>query len=183
MEQEKRRREILDILRRSQPVTGAELAARLGVSRQVVVQDIALLRARGENILATPQGYLIPQVPTVRGRVRTFVCRHGLPELEKELLIMVENGGRVLDVVVEHPVYGELSGMLLLSRREEVQAFAARLLASGAQPLASLTGGVHLHTVEAADEAALDRIEQELAAAGVLFLYDAEARRTFLAAD
>lgn len=183
MEQEKRRGEILNILRTSQPVTGAELAVRLGVSRQVVVQDIALLRARGENIVATPQGYFLPETPAVQGRVRTFVCQHGLAELEKELLLIVDHGGRVLDVVVEHPLYGELRGMLLLSTRQQVQMFAARLLQSGAQPLSALTSGVHLHTVEASSEAVLNNIEEALGQAGLLFSYIAEARRISLGLD
>ncbi|MGB9662107.1 MAG: transcription repressor NadR [Moorellaceae bacterium] len=162
-----RREKILDILRRGEPVTGAELARRLGVSRQVIVQDVALLRAGGSGILATPQGYLLPASEEVFKR--TFACRHDLRGLEKELLLIVDHGGKVLDVAVEHPLYGELRGYLMLSSRREVYEFIDKLKRSGAKPLYTLTGsGVHLHTVSAASEAVLKVIGQALAEAGIL---------------
>ncbi|KKM12470.1 transcriptional regulator [Clostridiales bacterium PH28_bin88] len=162
-----RRKTILSMLTRGEPVTGTELARRLGVSRQVIVQDIAVLRAGGSGILATPQGYLLPSPEG--GCRRTFACRHDLAGLETELLIMVDNGGKVLDVAVEHPLYGELRGYLMLASRRDVDDFINRLQSSGANPLYTLTGdGTHLHTVEAVNEAALEAIEQGLAAAGML---------------
>lgn len=167
MKAAERRERILDILRRGEPVTGSELARQLGVSRQVIVQDVAILRAGGSGILATPQGYLLPSFE--EGCRRTFACRHDLGGLEEELLIIVDNGGKVIDVVVEHPLYGELRGYLMLASRREVHEFISKLKNSGAKPLYTLTdNGVHLHTVVAASEAVLETIEQGLAEAGIL---------------
>ncbi|GFN22928.1 transcription repressor NadR [Thermanaeromonas sp. C210] len=167
MKAAERREKILAILGRGQPVTGAQLARWLGVSRQVIVQDVAILRARGSEVLATPQGYVLPL--REEGCRRTFACRHDLEGLERELLIMVDNGGKVMDVVVEHPLYGELRGYLMLSSRREVYEFINKLKKSGANPLYTLTGsGVHLHTVVAPDEATLEAMERELLEAGIL---------------
>lgn len=150
------------------PLTGTELAAQLGVSRQVVVQDIALLRARGADILATPAGYLCP----VRGQsrpVRVFLCRHNTQEqIRQELMLVVNAGGTVRDVIIEHPVYGEISGALMLHLPYQVDTLLARLERPDSAPLSTVTGGVHLHTVEADSEEALDTIEARLHEAGIL---------------
>lgn len=54
MEGEKRREQLIALLKQADiPVSGTDLAKRLGVSRQVIVQDIALLRAVNKNILST----------------------------------------------------------------------------------------------------------------------------------
>ncbi|MCG0277676.1 MAG: transcription repressor NadR [Thermanaeromonas sp.] len=157
----------MEMLRAGKPITGAELARRLGVSRQVIVQDMAILRAGGANVLATPQGYMLG--PAEEGHKRTFACQHDMAGMEKELLIIVDNGGRVLDVVVEHPLYGELRGFLMLSSRRDVYKFLESLHKSGAKPLYTLTEqGVHLHTVTAEREEVLEAIEAELAGAGIL---------------
>ena len=51
MDGNKRRQAIIDILKNSlQPVSGTYLAKTLQVSRQVIVQDIALLRAGDYDI-------------------------------------------------------------------------------------------------------------------------------------
>lgn len=162
-----RREKILKMLKVGEPITGGELARRLGVSRQVIVQDMAILRASGAEILATPQGYVL--APVEEGYRRTFACRHDMAGMEQELLIIVDNGGRVLDVVVEHPIYGELRGYLMLSSRREVYEFLKNLNRSGAKPLYTLTEhGVHLHTVTAAKEEALEAIELALTKEGIL---------------
>ncbi|MGI6553161.1 MAG: transcription repressor NadR [Bacillota bacterium] len=165
-----RREEIVKILQEADsPVTGGELANSLGVSRQVIVQDIALLRAGGLDILATPQGYLLAQAVSLPLYRRTFaVVHHDLAGLEKELYQIVDCGGRVVDVIVEHPIYGEITGLLMLSSRREVAEFVKKLKESRAQPLAALTGGVHLHTVEALSQEVLNRVEERLKEIGVL---------------
>jgi len=164
-----RRKHILQKLSGSeQPITGNELAESFQVSRQVIVQDIAILRAAGNQILATPQGYLLTGNKLPKKFQRTFAVQHDRKELEKELLIMVDAGGNVLDVIVEHPLYGELRGLLMLSCREDVYSFVKNLARSGAKPLSSLTGGVHLHTVEAASEKCLERIEEKLSEENIL---------------
>ncbi len=158
----KRRQAILEILNNSaEPVKGGQLAETLGVSRQVIVQDIALLRAKGENIIATPQGYFVAK-NNISSVTRVFACVHDFQGMEKELTIMVANGGKVLDVTVEHPLYGELKGNLMLQSLADVEDFIKKLNNSGAEPLSVLTKGIHLHTVEAASQVILDNIEREL---------------------
>lgn len=167
MDANERRKTIREILAEAgTPVSATSLAARLGVSRQVIVGDIALLRAAGENISATPRGYVLGGNPW--GIRRTVACVHNLDTLEEELLIMVDNGCTVLDVVIEHPVYGQLTGELCLSGRYDVRQFTERLMSEGAPPLSALTGGIHLHNLLCADEAAFERTCAALAEAGVL---------------
>ncbi|NLL19467.1 MAG: transcription repressor NadR [Clostridia bacterium] len=169
MSGEARRQQIQVILAENEsPVTGGELARRFGVSRQVIVQDVALLRAQGHTILATPQGYLLSRDNPQPLHRRTFAVSHGAQELEQELNAIVDCGGRVIDVTVEHPLYGELRGLLMVSSRREVEEFITKLRTSGAAPLSLLTSGVHLHTVEALSPEVLDRIQEKLEALGFL---------------
>jgi transcriptional regulator of NAD metabolism len=130
---EKRRGEILKLLSAaSGPVSAAVLAEKLSVSRQIIVGDISLLRAGGENILSTPRGYLMER-PSA-GLIKTVVCLHRGEDMEKELNIMVDNGCQVLDVVVDHPIYGQLSGRLLLSTRSDVEKFVCDVQSSRPLP-------------------------------------------------
>lgn len=170
MKASERRDKVLGLLKKSRTaVTGKELAERFEVTRQVIVQDIALLRAGGEEIISTPAGYLyfLDDKEGVFIR-RTFACQHGLDNVEEELLTFVELGGRVLDVSIEHPIYGELKGMLMLQNVEDVKQFMRQLDQANAGLLSALTNGVHLHTVEAINKTVLDRIGQELKRKGFL---------------
>lgn len=163
MDTKERREALANILRNSQePVTGTSLARELGVSRQIIVGDIAILRAGGVDVFATPQGYVMPSKGVPERITATLACRHASNQLNDELNIIVDNGGKVLDVVVGHPLYGEIKANLMLSSRREVAEFIARLAESGAEPLSIVTGGVHLHTVEVPDRKALEMIEKEL---------------------
>lgn len=165
-----RRKRIADIISTSAtPLTGNELAALLKVTRQVVVQDVALLRAGGLPVIATPSGYVMIDT-IVRGRaLRVFSCQHNtIEKAEEELMIMVRNGGKVRDVIIEHPIYGEISGALNLSTPAAVKNLIERLKRKDAQMLSSTTDGIHMHTVEAATEEVLIKIENELRDAGIL---------------
>lgn len=162
-----RRNCILERLKAAdRPLSAAALARELSVSRQVIVGDIALLRAAGEAITATPRGY----VPERRGsgERRTVACRHRGPEMRRELEIMVDNGCTVEDVIVEHSIYGQLVGQLELSSRYDVSEFIRRVEESNAKPLSDLTGGIHLHTLRCPDREAYDRVVRALAEAGFL---------------
>ncbi len=165
MTAEERRNAILFSLSQScQPVSASALARQFGVSRQIVVGDVALLRAGGADIAATPRGYIAQQERA--GVIRQVACRHTAAEMGAELNIMVDNGCAVLDVVVEHPVYGQLTGALQLRSRYDVQQFVSR--SAKAQPLSLLTEGIHLHTLSCPDEAAYERVRSALGAAGFL---------------
>jgi uncharacterized protein len=169
MTPQERREEILQALQTGpEPLTGSDLAERFAVSRQVIVQDIALLRARGEAILATPQGYLL--VGKLKGEAYRAVlaCQHAPEEMEQELSLIVSLGGKVLDVMVEHPIYGELKGMLMISSLKDVSRFMEDVTRHSARPLSALTDGVHLHTVEAPDAEAMEDIKRALHELGCL---------------
>lgn len=167
MEAASRRRAILDRLRTAdRPVSASALAAGLNVSRQIIVGDIALLRAGGAEISATPRGYVLPRATD--GITRTIACRHTLAQTGQELDILVDNGCTVLDVIVEHPVYGQLTGQLQISSRYDVEQFLARIRDSDAAPLSMLTGGLHLHTLCCPNEDAYTRACAALKAAGLL---------------
>lgn len=167
MDAASRRQAILDRLRTAdRPVSASALAAGLNVSRQIIVGDIALLRAGGAEISATPRGYVLPRATD--GITRTIACRHALAQTGQELDILVDNGCTVLDVIVEHPVYGQLTGQLQISSRYDVEQFLARIRDSDAAPLSMLTGGLHLHTLCCPNEDAYTRACAALKAAGLL---------------
>ena len=162
-----RRTKIIELLAASdRPMSATALAARCGVSRQIIVGDIALLRAGGAEISATPRGYVLPRATD--GITRTIACRHALAQTGQELDILVDNGCTVLDVIVEHPVYGQLTGQLQISSRYDVEQFLARIRDSDAAPLSMLTGGLHLHTLCCPNEDAYTRACAALKAAGLL---------------
>lgn len=165
---DRRRKRIVDWMRhRRAPVQGSEIAAHFRVSRQCVVQDVAILRAAGTDILATPQGYRLPENGSHAVRA-ILACRH-LPErTEEELQILVDHGVHVLDVMVEHPLYGELRGPLMIRSRVDLQDFLDKVRDTKAMLLLSLTGGIHLHTVEAAREELINRAKARLRARGFL---------------
>lgn len=163
---EERRQMILKTLSHTkQPVTAGGLAEKLGVSRQIVVGDVALLRAGGAKITATPRGYIWEEEKT--GFVRQVACRHSPADMERELTIMVDNGCEVLDVMIEHPLYGQLTGQLRLKSRYEVQMFLLR--SAKARPLSLLTEGIHLHTLACPGEDAYQQTLKDLAQAGILW--------------
>ena len=148
----------------SEPCSASSLAARFRVSRQVIVGDVALLRAGGAQITATPRGYLLQAGQPAE--TRTVACNHSSRQMGPELYAIVDNGCTVLDVIVEHPVYGQLAGQLHCASRYDVDEFLAA--SAGAQPLSMLTGGIHLHTLLCPDEASYRRVLAALDDLGVL---------------
>ncbi|WP_296117823.1 transcription repressor NadR [uncultured Eubacterium sp.] len=165
-----RRTELMKILKQeSRPLSGAELSRQFGVSRQVIVQDIALLRATNRNILSTNKGYVL--FDPDRGQKlchRSFAVQHTDEQIREELYVIVDRGGRVCDVVVEHEIYGQLSADLILKNRMDVDEFIRKMGETSNQPLKILTGDSHFHTVEAESEEILDEIEAELHKKGFL---------------
>jgi transcriptional regulator of NAD metabolism len=170
MEGFERREELLRQLSQAQtPVSAANLARQLGVSRQVIVGDVALLRTRGSDIIATARGYIMSS-PVPAGRYTgKIVCQHSLAETEKELMAIVRLGGHVVDVTVEHYLYGDMTGQLNLSTPQDVTAFIQKVNRNKARLLSELTGGVHLHTVACRDADTFQRIVEELSRLGLLY--------------
>ncbi len=167
MEAAERREQIRQLLCQSKrPISAAALAGRFGVSRQIIVGDVALLRAAGASIDATPRGYVLRRAEG--GLLRTVACRHSGADMEAELNTMVDNGCTVLDVIVDHPIYGQLTGPLRLASRYDVAQFIRRCEEEDAPPLSLLTEGIHLHTLSCPDEAVYERVLAALDAAGFL---------------
>lgn len=162
-----RRERILEYLRGAdRPLSATALAQRLSVSRQIIVGDVALLRAAGEGITATPRGYVLDRPQA--GQRYTVACLHSGGDMERELTLMVDQGCTVEDVIVEHPVYGQLTGPLELSSRYDVLEFMRKVGENAARPLSDLTGGIHLHTLRCPDREAFERVTAALDGAGFL---------------
>lgn len=161
-----RRNAIYQVLSADTPISATALAGRFGVTRQVVVGDIALLRAEGRSVIATPRGYIIP-VPD--GFLRTIACVHNAQQTRDELNAMVDCGCTVIDVVVEHPVYGQLTAPLAISSRYDVEQFIEKMASASASPLSALTEGIHLHTLSCPDAQVFDHLCDKLREMGMLF--------------
>lgn len=166
MNGEKRRKDIIDILEKNTtPVSGEKLADIFDVSRQVIVQDIALLRAADFDILSTNRGYMIHKKSGIR---RILKLHHSDEQIGEELNIIVDNGGRVLDVFVYHKVYGLIKADLLIKSRLDVKHYLNEISTGKSFPLKNVTSGYHYHTVAADDEKTLDMIQERLREAGFL---------------
>ena len=170
MEAAERRDAIMAELKRAaKPVSGSALAKAVGVSRQVVVQDIALLRADGHDIVATNRGYVLregagePSVPT-----RLVKVRHTQDEMADELTSIVDMGGAVLNVIVNHRVYGKITADLDIRNRRDVERYLEAIESGKSFPLLTVTSGYHFHRIAADDEETLDDIEEMLRAKGYL---------------
>lgn len=167
MNGEERRISIIDKLKQaSQPISASALAAEYSVTRQIIVADIALLRAAGHSISAKNRGYVLDT--NTSGLIKRIAVNHGKDEVTEELYAVVDNGGKVLDVIVEHSVYGKISVELNISSRYDADVFVSKIRETGANPLSLLTEGLHIHTLSVPDENALCRIEKRLSELGVL---------------
>ncbi len=166
MKGKERRKEIAALIMSEQePLSGTVLSERLGVSRQIIVQDIAMLRAEGYDILSTHQGYVITKGPFAE---RVFKLRHTSEQTEEELRCIVALGGTVVNVFVWHKVYGKIeAGMNLFSERGIAQ-FMDGIKSGKSKELMHITEGYHYHTVRADSEETLDAIEKALDAKGYI---------------
>lgn len=166
MNGEERRKGILERIRVcGAPVSGTDLANEFGVSRQVVVQDIALLRAADYDIISTNRGYWLQGGSRVE---RAFCVCHRDDQIEEELDLIVDFGGVARDVFVRHEVYGEIRAELNVSSRLQAAQFAEGIRSGVSRPLKNITSGVHFHTVEGESEEILNRIGKALKERGFL---------------
>lgn len=169
MEGTQRREQLVKTLNeQTEPISGGELSRLLGVSRQVIVQDVTLLRATGINIFSTTKGYLLYHSDEPRVK-RIFKVRHTTAQIEDELCTFVDNGGKILDVVVNHEIYGDIATALTIRNRQDVYDFVKKVSEKKIVPLKDLTDGVHQHTVVADTEETLNRIEKALIEKGYLY--------------
>ena len=166
MNGKERRIRIIDLLKNSEvPLSGTQLSKQLGVSRQVIVQDIALLRANEYGIVSTNQGYVLSDSVT---RSRVFKVIHTDDEVEEELSLFVDCGGRVEDVFVSHKIYNIVKAPMNIRSRLDVKKFMDSLASGKSSLLKNVTSGYHYHTVTAESEEILDYIHDALKERGFL---------------
>ena len=142
------------------PIKGTVIAQKYGVTRQIIVKDIAILRAKGQDIIATPDGYIINKKDK---RIKAIIAvSHIEEDMFEEMNIVIKYGGIIEDVIVEHPLYGEMKGMLMIKNYNELDKFLNKYKEYDAKLLSVLTNGVHLHTISVDSEENLQLIMKEL---------------------
>lgn len=173
MNSSERRDKIINILENSNnsPTSASKLANFCGVSRQIIVGDIALIRAGGMDIQATPRGYILTKNLRNSNIFENYVaCIHGNEQLEDELYTILDFGGEIVDVTVTHPVYGEINAYLNLSSRHDANEFIKNVKKTDAKLLFTLTeNGIHLHKIRCKDEKTFKKIKSELEKKKILF--------------
>lgn len=167
MTSKKRREEIIKLLiNNNSAIKGTKLAELFSVTRQIIVKDIAILRAEGKNIIATPDGYILNKDIN---KVKTIIAvNHNSKETMEELEIVVKYGGIIEDVIIEHPLYGELRGNLMIKNLNDLNKFEKEYNNNNAKPLSNLTNGIHLHTIAADSVEDIEEIKRELKERGFL---------------
>lgn len=156
-----RRDNILELLLEStEPLKGSDIAKKYAVTRQIIVKDIAILRAEGKNIIATPDGYIINK--NEKKFKAIIAVTHTEEEMFDEMNIVIKYGGIIEDVIVEHPLYGEITGMLMIKNYNELNKFIQKYKEQRAKLLSVLTNGVHLHTIAAESQEDIELIISEL---------------------
>lgn len=160
MTADERRKQMIALMRQANaPLSGQKLGDAVGVSRQVIVQDIAILRSKGFPVLATARGYILNEPKQV---TRVVKVRHTNDQTEEELNLIVDLGGTVVDVMVNHRIYGKLTAPLGIKNRRDVQAFMNGIRTGKSVPLMNITSGYHFHCIAAETDEILDEIELAL---------------------
>lgn len=166
---EERRQQLLTLLKNAdQPYTGSDLAKRVGVSRQVIVNDMNLLKAMSEPILSTSQGYLYFRENEPQAFEKKIVCHHTPEQTVEELYAIVDCGATVKDLSIEHPVYGEITVAMYLSSRFDVDVFVEKVQKTNAPLLSQLTDGTHVHTITAKNQLSIEKAITVLRKLGIL---------------
>ncbi len=166
MKADERRKELASVLMsRACPVSGSELASILKVSRQIIVQDIAVLKASGYEILSTHSGYVVKDSPLCE---RVFKVRHQSSQTEDELSLIVSMGGTVADVFVWHKVYGKIKANLNIFSELGISKFMDGIKTGKSTELMNITDGYHYHTIRADSKETLSAIEEALSQRGYI---------------
>ena len=172
MNSEQRREKIISVLQTSdKPISASRFANEFSVTRQIIVADIALLRASGHAIRAEHKGYVLEK-PDSHAMTKRLVVKHGKNEVQNELYAIVDNGGKIIDVIVQHSVYGKIVAGLNLSSRYDVDRFIGHVNETDAKPLLLLTEGLHIHTITVGDEESFRRILDRLTEMHILVEFD-----------
>lgn len=169
MNAQQRRESVLKSIESTRtPLSASSLAAQLGVSRQVIVGDVAILRAGGHDIMATARGYVMPELRDANQFLGKLACCHEPLKTRDELYAIVDAGAYVVDAIVEHELYGEITGQLNLKNRGDVDHFIKKFENSEVKLLSELTNGIHLHTIACRDKAHFEDVYKILLAMGYL---------------
>ena len=172
MNSEQRREKIISVLQMSdKPISANSFANEFSVTRQIIVADIALLRASGHSIRAEHKGYVLEKSDSP-ATLRRVVVKHGQNEVQDELYAIVDHGGKVVDVIVQHSVYGKIVAELNLSSRYDIDRFIKNIHETDAKPLLLLTEGLHIHTIVVKDEDSFQSIIERLNQLRILVEYD-----------
>lgn len=160
-----RREAILRLLRDTdKAIKGIDLANQFGVTRQIIVKDIAILRAKGSNIVATPDGYIYN---IDKNRVRSIIAvKHSEDKMIEELKIVIKYGGIIENVIIEHPLYGEIIGNIMIRNLNDLNRFEESFKNANAKPLSKITNDIHLHTISADTQEDIECIKKELKESG-----------------
>lgn len=159
MKAEERRKKLIALLTDHTPIPGGVLSEKLSVSRQIIVQDIAILKASGHKIISTHRGYLLEEAPQAE---RVFKVRHTSEQTKDELSLIVSLGGTVIDVFVWHKVYGKIEATLNIFSDRGIEQFLNGIKSGKSSELMHITDGYHYHTVRADSRETLDAIERLL---------------------
>lgn len=169
MKAAERRQKIIESLSQvTDPISASHLAKTLGVSRQIIVGDVALLRANGNDIISTPRGYVLTQSLYSSQFIGKIACRHDISSTREELELIVGNGGIIVDVEVEHPVYGMLTAPLNIKSNDDINNFMSKIETSQATLLSTLTQGIHVHTISCQSKDEFDKIKADLTQASFI---------------
>ena len=144
------------------PLSGTKLASIYGVSRQVIVQDIALIRAAGYDVISTNKGYILNTPVENKIVERVFKVIHSDEQMEDELCSIVDLGGCIVNTMINHKVYGHLEAPLNIKSRRNVAEFMKDIRSGKSSPLKNVTSGYHYHTITADSEETLELIEKML---------------------
>ena len=162
---ERRKQMIMFLMAQKAAVSGSELSEKFGVSRQIIVQDISVLKAAGFGILSTHYGYIVQETPFVSREIKVY---HTTEQTEDELNCIIDLGGTVVDVFVWHKVYGKMEAKLNIFSDLHVKQFIEGVRTGKSTELMNITGGYHYHTIRAESEEVLDQIEKVLEERGYI---------------
>lgn len=165
-----RRIKIIELLsKRNTPVSGTDLAKQFGVSRQVIVQDVALLRAENRDILSTNKGYILfkPHLDD-HSYKEVLLVKHSEAQILDEMFSIVDFGGRMLDVSIDHDLYGQIRSDLVINNAEDARDFVQKIQESTSKPLCVLTDDYHYHTISAPSAKSMELIKADLREKGYL---------------
>ena len=165
IEREEREKRIIEILESSETlVSGTYLAELFNVSRQVIVQDIAILKARNIDIISTNRGYRLLS----KGIKKIIKVKHDDSEIRNELNAIVDLGASIEDVFVVHKTYGEIRVKLDIKSRRDVDLLVENINSKLSKPLKNLTNNYHYHTIIVENENIFKEVEDKLKSLGIL---------------